>query len=81
MNDKPVQDTHSADTRTCSVESMGLPRMVAAELVVAQEVLYVVIVGAVAAAQAGTSECTVCPGMANSRLSRTVYGHLKTRRH
>lgn len=49
--------------------------MGAAELAVAQEGLYEVIVVAVAAAQAGTSECTVCPGMANLRLSRTAYGH------
>jgi hypothetical protein len=56
---------------------MDLPRMGAVESVVALEGLYVVIVGAVhlAAAQAGTYECTVCPGMANLRLSRTVYDH------
>lgn len=75
MNDGPVQDTHSVDMRTYSGESMDLPRMGAAELAVAQEGLYVVIVVAVAAAQAGTSECTVYPGMANLRLSRTIYGH------
>jgi hypothetical protein len=74
MNDEPVRDTHNVDMRTYSGESMDLPRMGAAELVVAQEGLYVVIVVAVAAAQAGTSECTVCPGMANLRLSRTAYG-------
>jgi len=55
------------DMRTYSGESMDLPRMGAAELAVAQEGLYVVIVVAVAAAQVGTSECTVCPGMANLR--------------
>ena len=75
MNDGPVQDMHSVDMRTYSGESMDLPRMAAVELAVAQEGLHVVIVVAVAAAQAGTSGCTVCPGMANSRLSRTVYGH------
>jgi hypothetical protein len=75
MNDGPVQDMHSVDMRTYSGELTDLPRMGAAELAVAQEGLHVVIVVAVAAAQVGTSECTVCPGMANSRLSRTVYGH------
>ena len=75
MDDEPVQDTHSVDIRTYSGESMDLPRMGAAELAVAQEGLYVVIVVGVAAAQAGTSECTVCPDMAKLRLSRTVHGH------
>lgn len=75
MNDGPVLDTYNADTRTYSGESMDLPRMGAVELAVAQEGLYVVTVVAVAAAQAGTSECTVCPGMANLRLSRAVRGH------
>jgi hypothetical protein len=72
MNDGPVQDTRSVDMRTYSEESMDLPRMGAAELAVVQEGLYAVIVVAVVAAQAGTSECTVCPGMANLRLSRAV---------
>jgi hypothetical protein len=58
---------HSVDMHTYSVESMDPPRMGAAELAVAQEGLHVVIVVAEAAAQAGTSECTVCPGMANLR--------------
>lgn len=58
---------HSVDTRTYSGESMDLPRMGAAELAVAQEGLYAVIVVAVAAAKAGTSECTVYPGMASLR--------------
>jgi hypothetical protein len=72
MNDGPVQDTHTVEyTR----QSMKSPRTGAVELVVAQEGLYVVIVGAVAAAQAGTYECTVCPDMAKLRLSRTVYDH------
>lgn len=75
MNDRPVLDTHSVDMRTYTGGSMDLPRMGAAELVAAQEGLHVAIVVAVAAEQAGTSECTVCPGMANLRLSRTVYGH------
>ena len=75
MNDEPVQDTHSVDMRTYSGGSMDLPRMGAAELAVVQEGLYVVIAVAVGAGQVGTSECTVCPGMANLRLSRTVYGH------
>jgi hypothetical protein len=69
MNDRPVQDMHSVDMRTYSGESMDLPRMGAAGLAAAQEGLHVVIVVAVAAAQVGTSECTVCPGMANSHLS------------
>lgn len=75
MNDGPVQDTHSVDMRTYSGELMDLPRMGAAELAVAQEGQYAVIVVAAAAAQAGTSEYTVYPGMANLRLSRTIYGH------
>jgi hypothetical protein len=75
MNDGPVQDTHSVDMHTYSEESMDLPRMGVAELAVAQEGPYVVIVGPVAVALAGTSECTVFPGMANLRLPRTVCRH------
>lgn len=75
MKDGPGQDTHNVDMRTYSGELMDLPRMGAAELAVAQEGRYVVIVVAVAAAQVGTSACTVCPGMANLRLPRTVYSH------
>jgi hypothetical protein len=77
MNDGPVQDMHSVDMRTYSGESKDLPRMGAAELAVAQEGQHVVIVVAVAAAQAGTSECTVCPGMANSHLSKNSIWSLK----
>ncbi len=75
MNDGPVQDTHSVDMRTYSGASMDLPHTGAAELAVAQEGLYVAIVVAVAAVSAGTSECTVCLGMANLRLSRTICSH------
>lgn len=53
-------------------ESMDLPRTVAAELAAAQEGLYVVIVVAEGVVPAGTSACTVCPGMANLRLSRAA---------
>jgi hypothetical protein len=73
VDDGPVQDTHRVDMCThIRGVSMDLPRTGAAELVVAQEGRYVVIVVAGAAVLAGTSACTVCPGMAKLRLSRTV---------
>lgn len=75
MDDGPVQDTHRVDMCThIREESMDLPRMGVVGLVVAQEGLYVVIVVVEAAVPAGTAACTVCPGMANLRLSRTACG-------
>jgi len=48
-------------------ELTGLPHMGAAELAVAQEGLYVVIVAVAGPGLAGTSACTVCLDMANLR--------------
>jgi hypothetical protein len=76
MDDGPVQDTRRADKCThIRGELMDLPRTVAVGLAVAREALYVVIVVAEGVVPEGTSVCTVCPGMANLRLSRTRYGH------
>jgi hypothetical protein len=70
MKHKPVQDMHRVDSTRIHGESTDLPRTGAAELVVAQEGPYVVIVGAAAPGLAGTSACTVYPGMARLRLTR-----------
>jgi hypothetical protein len=73
MDDGPVQGTRKVDMCIhIRGESMDLPRTGVAELAVAQVGLYVVIVVAGGAVLGGTSACTVCPGMANLRLSRTA---------
>ena len=70
MDDEPVQDTHREDMRThIHGELTDLPRMGAAALGVAQEG-YVVIVAGAGSGLAGTFACTVCPDMANLRLTR-----------
>ncbi len=67
MDDETVQDMHRED-----MHHMG-----AAELAVAQEGLYVVIVAVAGPGLVGTSACTVCLDMANLRLTRITCGHLR----
>lgn len=51
-------------------ELTDLPRTGVAELAVAREGPYVVIVAVVVSGLAGTFACTVCPDMANLHLTR-----------
>jgi len=61
-----VQDMHREDMRTHIREELtDLPRTGAAELAVAQEGPYAVIVAVAVSGLAGTFACTVCPDMAN----------------
>jgi len=78
MDDEPVQDMHREDMHIhIRGELTGLPHMGAAELAVAQEGLYVVIVAVAGPGLVGTSACTVCLDMANLRLTRITCGHLR----
>jgi len=71
MDDEPVQDMHREDMRTHIHEELtDLPRTGAAELAVAQVGPYAVIVAVAGSGLAGTFACTVCPDMANLRLTR-----------